>query len=80
MACATSFLPPKNISIQPKLSKPEAKPVNGHGIRYSSRKPTPATISGDARIHAFFSANVPRAISAVQPTRTASSKAMKVAQ
>lgn len=54
--------------------------MNGQGIRYSSKKPIPATIIGDARIHAFFSAKVPRAISVIQPTRTASSKAMKVAQ
>ena len=73
-------MPPRNITIQPKLSKPDAKPLKGSGRTHSSRKPIPAIRSVAARIQIFFSGNTPFKMSAIQPPEEAILSTIKEAQ
>ena len=60
-------IPPRNITIQPKLSKPDAKPRKGSGRIASNRKPIPAISSGVASTQTFFSGSTPFRTMAIQP-------------
>lgn len=53
--------------IQPKLSKPDEKPLKGSGRINSSRNPIPAIKSGAAITQTFFSGSAPFRTTAIQP-------------
>lgn len=73
----TNLIPQINISIHPRLSKPELIPENGNGIN-SSNVPIPAIMSGDAKIHHYETGNILLTISTPHTTEVITSNPINI--